>query len=320
MSDATGGSAGGGGGLGGLGSFLAGAGGFLKDIFGTTTDIDQSGTVANTGTVTGLTDLNSLVTNSTSPAIIAALTGEETNAENAATDPNATNALVKNIFRQSAISFAPIAGGANRSGGYAGSTLQTLTSKAQADATGQAATSVLNYKTSMAQLAASIGDALGKLQSTTSTGTIQATTQKTNSVQDTNTGSSQSGGGIIPPSQVCTELRRQGRISRYWWAVSVDEFVTYPIRGQISYYYWSGPLLRELKKNPNSIVSNLIAHIFYKRTQFIVWRAKKHASFTILGALAHAAMWLLCYIVMLIPGNYRLAVDLFKKEVNYAGR
>lgn len=68
-------------------------------------------------------------------------------------DPNATNDIVANIMRQAAISFAPIVGQQNSAGMYSTQTLALLAAQAQAAATGQAASAVLNFKTSQEQIA-----------------------------------------------------------------------------------------------------------------------------------------------------------------------
>lgn len=104
------------------------------------------------------------------PGTLAALLGIAQNASDRSQNPDITNNIVNQIFRQSAEAFAPTVGASASTGLYNTSTLGLLSDNARANATAQAASAVLNFQTSQQQIAAgALSNILGATGSTTST-------------------------------------------------------------------------------------------------------------------------------------------------------
>lgn len=118
----------------------------------------------NTGTTqTG----SSTSTTGSSQAALDAITENMNTATANSTDTSKTDALVSQILKQSAMSFAPTQTLQTGSGLYNSSTLSMLSDYAKAQATSQASESVLNYQTDQQQLAASGAANLANAQKTT---------------------------------------------------------------------------------------------------------------------------------------------------------
>lgn len=118
------------------------------------------------------------------PGTLAALLGIAGNAANNAQNPDITNQIVQNIFRQSAEAFAPTVGTAASTGLYNTSTLGLLSDDARARAVAQSAQAVLGFQTSQQQIASgALTSVLG------ATGSTTTTTDLTNNTKAANTGS-----------------------------------------------------------------------------------------------------------------------------------
>lgn len=101
----------------------------------------------------GKTTENSSITKTSSPAALAFNQQLGDEAEENATNPSMTNAVVQNIMNQAAIAFAPTAVQQNSSGMYNTSTLQMLSAQAQGQGVAQSSAAVLNFQTQQQQLA-----------------------------------------------------------------------------------------------------------------------------------------------------------------------
>lgn len=286
MSDSTGG-----GGAGGIG--LSDIGGFLVDLFGTGIN-----TTVNSDETDNLSEwLNQNIKNGADPDVIASLKAAAAKAGSNANNPTATNDLVSNIFKQSAIAFAPVEAKSNSTGIYSGSTLDLLKGQQEALATGDASQAVLNYKTQQSTLQGSILDALAAATKTTATNT----TTKQSGTKDI-TGNTQGRTGGIFNSQVCTEMMRQKRLPVSWWKVGKKTFDDYDLEVKVAYYYWSYPLLQVLKTRPQSLAARVICKLFYARAEFFAWRAQlSGAQCNINGFIVHLLMAAACAIVLYVP-------------------
>jgi hypothetical protein len=133
------------------------------------------------------------------PGTLAALLGIASNASANAQNPDITNQIVQNIFRQSAEAFAPTLGTAASTGLYNTSTLGLLSNDARARATAQAASSVLNFQTSQQQIASgALTNVLNATGSSTTTTALNNKTAATNQGSTFNiTAPSLGGSGIL---------------------------------------------------------------------------------------------------------------------------
>ena len=280
------GSSSGGGGLG----QLAGLGSFLIDLFGANNSQNTNSSTSGTSTASG-----GSVTGTTNPAFLTALFGAATQALSNADNPAMTDNLVQNIFRQSKIAFAPVAETANSSGIYSGATLDTLKSQAQANAVGQAASSVLGYKVQEQNIAQ--GD-LADLLAATRTVT-QNETQTTK--QNTQTQTSGNSGGILG-SVICTHLYAQGKLTRAEYATVMRHFksgVQFVIPG---YFFFAIPAVQHMRARPESWLTKALTSIFLARTKNVVHECGVlSARWTYYGVLARTLV-AIATLACTIPG------------------
>ena len=80
--------------------------------------------------------------------------------------------------------------------------------------------------------------------------------------------------GMAAPAAwiICTELTRQGRLPRKWWAAGTRTFAAYPEIAKRGYYVWAIPSVRHLRRHPHSLYSRLLAKVFSWRAEDIAAR------------------------------------------------
>jgi hypothetical protein len=160
---------------------LLGSGGQTGNTSGTSSTSGSSGSGSTTTTNTSNTTQKT-----PDPGTLQALIAMASQASANADNPAMTDGVVQNIFRQSAEAFAPTIGTAGSSGLYNTTTLNMLSNDARARATAQAASTVLNYKTTQSQIAQG---ALGKIADITGSTTSNQTStaqQEQKSTTETN--------------------------------------------------------------------------------------------------------------------------------------
>lgn len=148
----------------------------------------QSGNTNGSTTSEGGTTTTSTQTQqrNADPGTLAALLGVAQNATNNSQNPDITNSIVQNIFRQSAEAFAPTIGTSASSGLYGTTTLDMLSNDARARATAQASSAVLNYKTAQDQIASgALSNILSQTGSTTGTNTSTTRTENAGTTKGT---------------------------------------------------------------------------------------------------------------------------------------
>lgn len=161
--------------------------------------IDAASFIANmfTGKTTTTTNVGSVPANNDLQSII-------DTANMNANNPDITNNIVNNIMREAQISFAPQLATMKQAGLYNSTAISGLASDAAARATGAAAQSVLNFKTSQEQIATNAADTLAKTNS--------------KQIQETK-----------PPSKLGTALQLGAAgVSLFKGAKSIKDFLTDP--------------------------------------------------------------------------------------------
>lgn len=97
-------------------------------------------------------------------------------------------------------------------------------------------------------------------------------------------------------SIICTELMRQGRLSKRLWLIGTKEFQGYWEHGKRGYYLWSIPVVRHLKAHPESRFSGFIEKLFNIRAEYVAARnGHKRYRKTLLGAVVTKGMYGLCW-------------------------
>lgn len=89
-----------------------------------------------------------------------------------------------------------------------------------------------------------------------------------------------SGGSII-----CTELRKQDRLSRKHYIASLKHFKNYKQVSRDAYYIWAGPCVKHLRARPSSMFSKILEKIFRERSKFICREGN-----TVSGAVSYAVV------------------------------
>jgi hypothetical protein len=134
-----------------------------------------SGTSTTTDSTSGGTTTGSSTTSSSAQALADNQKVIDDATANA-NDPNQVSLIVNDIMTKAAQAFAPTVGQQNNAGMYNTSSLALLSAAAQGEATRQASTAVLNYKTSQQQIAqAASGNLLQATKTATTTSTAPAT-------------------------------------------------------------------------------------------------------------------------------------------------
>jgi len=72
---------------------------------------------------------------------------------------------------------------------------------------------------------------------------------------------------------VCTELTKQGKMDRRWWATGARVFADYPEIAKRGYYVWAIPSVRHLRRKPDSLYSRVLGTVFRWRAEDLAARA-----------------------------------------------
>jgi hypothetical protein len=72
---------------------------------------------------------------------------------------------------------------------------------------------------------------------------------------------------------VCTELMKQGKMRKSHYLAGWPVFAAYPERGRRGYYLWAIPLVRHLRKKPDSLLSRAAGAVFRWRAENIAAHA-----------------------------------------------
>lgn len=96
-------------------------------------------------------------------------------------------------------------------------------------------------------------------------------------------------------SIICTELMRQGRLSKRLWIIGTKEFQGYWEHGKRGYYLWSVPVVRHLKAHPDSRFSAFIERLFNIRAEYVAARNGYRYRKTLIGAVVTKGMYGLCW-------------------------
>lgn len=73
------------------------------------------------------------------------------------------------------------------------------------------------------------------------------------------------GGGSI----ICTELRKQGKLSRRKYVLSMAHFKKYKPVSREAYYVWSTPVVAHLRAKPESFFSSAVRFVFNARCDYL---------------------------------------------------
>ena len=96
-------------------------------------------------------------------------------------------------------------------------------------------------------------------------------------------------------SIICTELRRQGKLSNVQYIYGMKDFSRYSDFHKAGYYVWAAPTVRFLRANPNHAFSKFIGYIFLQRASYIAAKyGYKRAKKSISGFLITQAIYLFC--------------------------
>lgn len=111
---------------------------------------------------------------------------------------------------------------------------------------------------------------------------------------------------------ICTELMRQGRMPKKYWATGSRVFANYPEAVKEGYYVWAVPSVRHLRAHPRSLYSRFLATIFNWRAEHIAAHAGvPGAKYLLRGAAVTVCLWPLCYAI----GAVRLVM---KRTTNWS--
>ena len=96
---------------------------------------------------------------------------------------------------------------------------------------------------------------------------------------------------------ICSELVRQGRMSDKWRRAGMRHFMRYPAIARRGYWVWAIPVVRHLRRSPDSLFSRVIATAFNWRAEDIAARVGvKSARRLLRGRMVTAAMVLPCLV------------------------
>jgi len=306
----------------------------ISSVIQTVTGSSSSQNISQGGTTSNTNSSSQTVNSANPDVIATDLSlaqGEIANANGTGTIN--TNNLVNNIFTQALNAFAPVLGQATQSGVYNSASVASQATNAEALATGQAASAVLGFDTTeqqqaggiLGQLLTATSSSKTNSGSSTDTSNYQETTDNSQNSQTTSTltnqltdalqsmfsGSrtdnytnttqtqqqqqqTQSSGNSGGASIVCTELMKQGKLSKADWKISMRHFMKYREDGRDAYYLWATPLVKELRSRPNSIFSSIICWIFNRRANYIAGRNCTS------GYIIAWLMWLLCAAIVYV--------------------
>ncbi len=90
---------------------------------------------------------------------------------------------------------------------------------------------------------------------------------------------------------VCTELKKQGRMSTRDYVAGGKRFLQYDDRILRGYYIWAVPATKHLREYPDSQFSALLEHVFVARARYMSGRKTFYN--TLVSAAVHALCWTL---------------------------
>lgn len=91
---------------------------------------------------------------------------------------------------------------------------------------------------------------------------------------------------------VCTELTKQNRMDRSFYAYGLRVFMNYSPAIQAGYYYWAVPMLAHLKAKPYSLLSRVVCKLLCARAEYLAAeRGHKRACKTVLGFVSKHLVW-----------------------------
>lgn len=263
----------------------------------TSSNTNVSGSdVTNTNTDT---KTNNTVTNSADPGVITMLKNLAQTAISNSTDPTKVTGLISGIIQNAGDAMTAIFGQQKQSGLYDSSAAQSQNNDIISRATADAASAVLGYQTSEQQLGASIGgQLLGATATQTTQGDVQTTGQTVDnsSIQTAVSGQStnhteavvqQSQSTAKSESIVCTWMYEHGLLEKRKYLVSAGQLQKLPRLRVDAYHSVARPLVKELKRNQESLVSLATRKVFYHRTEYVCGVARmRGAKKTFLGFLS----------------------------------
>lgn len=95
---------------------------------------------------------------------------------------------------------------------------------------------------------------------------------------------------------VCTELVRQGRMSKRHYYYGLQVFKSYDARGKRGYYYWAVPALIHLRTHPTSKLSKFLEVIMCARAEHLAAEAGcKSAKKSALGWITKHGLYAICW-------------------------
>lgn len=125
-------------------------------------------------------------------------------------------------------------------------------------------------------------------------------------------GEGQVAGGILGAIGwvICTELMKQGRMPRKFWAPGAAVFAAYPEAVKEGYHVWAVPSVRHLRDHPRSLYSRFLCAVFNWRAENIAAHAGvSSARVLVRGALVTACLWPLCYAIGAVRNTLNLSTD-----------
>jgi hypothetical protein len=90
---------------------------------------------------------------------------------------------------------------------------------------------------------------------------------------------------------VCTELMRQGRMPWRYWAIGTKAFERYPEAVKRGYYLWAIPVVRHLRRRPDSMLSRMTGAVFRWRAEDLAARRGQEGARKLLRG--RAVTWVL---------------------------
>lgn len=94
-------------------------------------------------------------------------------------------------------------------------------------------------------------------------------------------------------SIICTELHRQGKMSKRKYLLGLKQFAKYPAFGVAAYHMYARPVVAHLRAHPNSLKSRITCWIFNKRADFTLSMSVQKAP---IGAVIYATTYAICYV------------------------
>lgn len=95
---------------------------------------------------------------------------------------------------------------------------------------------------------------------------------------------------------VCTELYQQGRLPHKYYRYGAKVFAAHDDRIKQGYYLWAVPLVKHLRKKPQSIISAIAQDVFTARAEYLAAQAGcKDARKTVAGFIVTYGLIAMCW-------------------------